>query len=292
MLHRYGGAYADIDVIALRPMQSLKRAALLAAANGTTLFNGSGPSRSEVRAWRAGVEALAAASPDFDQSGAVEQLVMGTLAADIPSMVAKEVAPAHHPQLTRSYPSSSGTALFVGVEIDARATPTAFGSDYRVPVQYVQWWLIASGPGHSALLDAAQLMQRRVSSGRVHGPASAFNSVKWTLWLTGPWLFTDAIERWRERADGESSPGTARHSSGDMLLVLPQCVAGYLPWHQVRDCSLHTLPYLLHMFKGSWKPKPTRRTGLLAAAARKISLLRRWWFAWHTDPGTPTTRSS
>ena len=71
---------------------------------------------------------------------------------------------------------------------------------------------------------------------------------RWTLWLTGPWLFSKAVGQWIEDP-------TMKKPAGEVV-VLRQCVAGFNRWHplgQARDCAAGLRPWVLHMFVGSWK---------------------------------------
>lgn len=180
VIYQFGGVYADLDVICFQSAWSLK-----ASSPGFAVAN---PPQTEAE-WKAKVDE---AFDLFPHHPMISNLRNSPFHNESTTWVEPTVLWHSNGNMTEigavgSSASPAQNVLYIGEE---RTTVDRPDMNLMYPIQYLQWWFMASAPFHSALLGVAEDIDFKVKTLHmdVRRPSRPWNNLfrsQFTLWLTG-----------------------------------------------------------------------------------------------------------
>ena len=173
VVYRYGGVYADLDVICLQDIASLIK---LSTRNHSIEMQ-------SMPAWR---DQVLEGQKKFPHHQMIKRVATTTFHTDL-----AEAEPVvlwfSNGNVTAAIDTEANNILYIGEE---RTTAHRPDSNLLYPIQYLQWWFMASEPKHSALLYVVTDIAFKAKSMHIdiNRPTRrrAYNHRnQFTLWLTG-----------------------------------------------------------------------------------------------------------
>ncbi|KAF8056212.1 HOC1 [Scenedesmus sp. PABB004] len=162
---------------------------------------------------------------------------------------------------------AADAGLLVGIENVFTTPEEAKRRDYTRQVQMVQW-AIAARPGHPVVCRMGRYVAAHVAeeaAGRYVDPDRDHAILE----RTGPGIWSSSVHDYIAAAGGDVASLVAGGVVGDVR-VLPQPVFGCAS--ATFNPAADSLPYVYHMFKGSWRSPPPSK--LAAALGRLRAALR------------------